>query len=93
MNELMARSNYSVVERAATGSRRILMSTIAASACSACVVLTGIVAQAQTLALTGVVQTVEGDVQGVVVNEVSEFLGIPYAAPPLGDCVGDRRRT
>jgi para-nitrobenzyl esterase len=33
----------------------------------------------------GAIQTVEGDVQGVVANEVSEFLGIPYAAPPLGE--------
>jgi para-nitrobenzyl esterase len=32
-----------------------------------------------------VVQTASGKVQGFVNNEVAEFLGIPYAAPPIGD--------
>ncbi len=31
------------------------------------------------------VATTEGKVQGFVVNNISEFLGIPYAAPPVGN--------
>jgi para-nitrobenzyl esterase len=74
---------YAVLERAATGlPRRILMSAVAASACA---VFTGFGVQAQTPALTGVVHIVEGDVQGVITNGLSEFLGIPYAAPPVGE--------
>jgi para-nitrobenzyl esterase len=34
---------------------------------------------------TSVVRLTDGNVQGTVVNGVSEFLGIPYAAPPTGD--------
>jgi hypothetical protein len=60
---------HSAVERAATGSlRRIAKSAVAALVCSACEVLTLVGAQAQTPALTGVVHTVEGDVQGVITN-------------------------
>jgi hypothetical protein len=76
MNEAIT-GLYAVLERAAAGlPRRILVSTVAASACA---VLTGFGVQAQTPALTGVVHTVEGDVQGVT-NGVSEF-GIPRRAP------------
>ena len=32
-----------------------------------------------------IVQTVQGAVQGAVVGHVTEFLGIPYAAPPVGN--------
>src|ERR1700751_842186 len=32
-----------------------------------------------------IVHTAEGPVQGFVKNGISEFLGIPYAVPPVGD--------
>jgi para-nitrobenzyl esterase len=83
MNESIERSSYPAVECVATDSpRRILMWIVAASACAA---FTIGALQAQTPPLTGVVQTVEGDVQGIVTNGVSQFLGIPYAAPPIGE--------
>jgi para-nitrobenzyl esterase len=82
MNQAMT-GHHPVVERAATLSlRRILMSVLAASACAG---LTGFDANAQVPALTGAVHTFEGDVQGVVTNGVSQFLGIPFAAPPVGE--------
>jgi para-nitrobenzyl esterase len=34
---------------------------------------------------TGVVQTTNGPIQGLVVGSLNEFLGVPYAAPPVGD--------
>jgi para-nitrobenzyl esterase len=40
---------------------------------------------AQAPAPTGVVHAPAGDVQGLAVDGVCEFLGIPYAAPPVGD--------
>jgi para-nitrobenzyl esterase len=42
-------------------------------------------AYAQTSAPTNVVRAVAGDLQGHVADGVGEFLGIPYAAPPVGD--------
>ena len=42
-------------------------------------------ASAQTAKPTPVVHVVDGDVRGVVVVGVHEFLGIPYAAPPVGE--------
>jgi para-nitrobenzyl esterase len=34
--------------------------------------------------LSPVVETKEGPVQGFIANGVTEFLGIPYAEPPVG---------
>lgn len=36
-------------------------------------------------ATTGVIQTVNGPVRGKIENGAGVFLGIPYAAPPVGD--------
>jgi para-nitrobenzyl esterase len=33
---------------------------------------------------TGIIQTTNGPIQGSVVGSVNEFLGVPYAAPPVG---------
>jgi para-nitrobenzyl esterase len=43
------------------------------------------VAHAQTPARTSVVHSSAGDLQGLVADGGGEFLGIPYAAPPVGD--------
>jgi para-nitrobenzyl esterase len=42
-------------------------------------------AQAQDAQTTGIVHTQEGDVQGLAADSIGKFLGIPYAAPPVGD--------
>jgi para-nitrobenzyl esterase len=42
-------------------------------------------AHAQAPALTSVVHAPAGDVQGLAKDGVGEFLGIPYAAPPVGE--------
>lgn len=43
------------------------------------------VALAQAPLLTDVIRSTEGDLQGVVADGVNRFLGIPYAAPPVGE--------
>ena len=48
--------------------------------------------QAQAPQQTRVIHVADGDVQGSTADAVDEFLGIPYAAPPLGDCGGNRRK-
>jgi para-nitrobenzyl esterase len=40
---------------------------------------------AQALALTEVVPTTSGPIQGLKTSGMDEFLGIPYAAPPVGN--------
>jgi para-nitrobenzyl esterase len=45
----------------------------------------GSVAHAQATALTSVVHSPAGDLQGHAADGVGEFLGIPFAAPPVGD--------
>jgi para-nitrobenzyl esterase len=41
--------------------------------------------QATEKKLSPVVETKEGPVQGFISNGVTEFLGIPYAEPPVGN--------
>jgi para-nitrobenzyl esterase len=55
-------------------------------ALSACMFLAPVPSYAQGKSSGGpIVTTTAGKVQGFVVNGVSEFLGVPYAAPPLGN--------
>jgi para-nitrobenzyl esterase len=42
-------------------------------------------ARAQSSEKTSVIHLTAGDVQGMAANGVGQFLGIPYAAPPVGD--------
>jgi para-nitrobenzyl esterase len=61
-------------------------STAAAFVGAACLGLFGInTLHAQSPALTGIVHVSAGDVQGSRADGVAKFLGIPYAAPPVGD--------
>jgi para-nitrobenzyl esterase len=45
----------------------------------------GSVAHAQATALTSVVHSPAGDLQGRAADGAGEFLGIPYATPPVGE--------
>jgi para-nitrobenzyl esterase len=45
----------------------------------------GSAAHGQTIALTAVVHAPAGDLQGLAAEGVGQFLGIPFAAPPVGD--------
>ena len=49
-----------------------------------CAMVSG-VAHAQTPAMTGVVHSPAGDLRGLAADRGGEFLGIPYAAPPVGE--------
>jgi para-nitrobenzyl esterase len=44
-----------------------------------------VVAQVSDPAAGPVVVTTDGPVRGLVTNGVNTYLGIPYAAPPVGD--------
>lgn len=50
-----------------------------------CVLMGGIFARAQSPEQTRVVHLADGNLQGAVVKDVDEYLGVPYAAPPVGD--------
>ena len=52
--------------------------------CVGAVVATGLGITAAQADSGPIVQTASGKVQGFVQNQVAEFLGIPYAAPPVG---------
>jgi len=53
---------------------------------AACLGLFGVAtAHAQTPALTGIVHASAGDIRGSRADGVAKYLGIPYAAPPVGD--------
>jgi para-nitrobenzyl esterase len=47
--------------------------------------LSGIVVSAAAPEQTRVVHLTDGNLQGLIADSVDEFLGIPYAAPPIGD--------
>lgn len=69
--------------------KRFLRSVFNAARRLAPTALLGIVAGCSTTAadfkITDVVQTTSGPVQGRQTAQLDEFLGIPYAAPPVGD--------
>ena len=73
--------------RKAPWARRML---IAATAIVAAIPLTATPTAAATHEFDPVALTDQGLVQGVKVGNVREFLGIPYAAPPVGACAGRR---
>jgi para-nitrobenzyl esterase len=50
-----------------------------------CGLSTFLTAHAQTPQQTRVVRVADGDLQGTATEAVDEFLGIPYAAPPVGE--------
>jgi para-nitrobenzyl esterase len=50
-----------------------------------CSLLSGIAASAAAPVQSRVVHVADGDLQGVVADSIDEFLGVPYAAPPVGD--------
>jgi para-nitrobenzyl esterase len=79
MNETIA----SAVARSVSG--MLCVGVVSAVAVFTGAAPTGAAAQAQTQARADVVRTVEGDVRGILKSGVSEFLGVPFAAPPVGD--------
>jgi para-nitrobenzyl esterase len=52
---------------------------------SACFVLASLLLSSAALAAVPVVDTADGAVQGTLQSGVHAYLGIPYAAPPVGD--------
>jgi para-nitrobenzyl esterase len=60
-------------------------STAARTALAGLAALWGVCAVVAPAAAGLVVNTDKGPVRGIAVNGIHEFLGIPYAAPPVGD--------
>src|SRR5215472_12149975 len=46
---------------------------------------TGVTSSSRGQNRTDIVMTVDGPVKGIIKQNVRQFLGIPYAAPPVGD--------
>ena len=51
----------------------------------------GLAAAGAAQAAPDVVKIAQGTLQGTASDEVESFKGIPFAAPPVGDCAGARR--